>query len=114
MSTTDNATMTNNSTMTDNSTTNDPEINITIVVGKSIMDNPDNDDSLNDIILNAMNIIRSNVNIKIINDDDTKIIYDTIDRIKTDAKILNDIIARIKIGTNVLGDFDLTDKTAIK
>ena len=80
MSTTYNTTMTNNSTMTDNSsitdnsTTNDPETNITIIVGNSTMHNPCNDYSLNDIILKAMNIIRSNVNIKIINDNDSKII----------------------------------------
>ena len=57
---TNNSTMTDNSTITDNSTTNDPEINITIVVGNSIIHSPDNDDSLNDIILKAMNIIQSN------------------------------------------------------
>ena len=76
------------------------------------MHSPDNDDSLNEIILKAMNIIRCNVNIKIINDDDAKIIDDTIAQIKTDAKILSDIIARIKTNDNVLGDLDLTNNTA--
>ena len=118
MYTTDNTTMTNNSTMTDNyimtdnSTANDSEINISIIVGNSIMYNPDNDNSLNDIILKAMDIIRSNVNIKIINDDDAKIIDDAIVRMITVAKILIDIIARIKGDDNGLGDFDLTNNTA--
>ena len=110
MATTDNATMTNNSkmndnsTMTDDSTTNDSKT--IIIVGDSTIQNVDYSNLLEDIVLEAMNITRNNVNVKIIND--------TISRINTDAKILSDIIAQIKIGDNVLDDFDLTDKTAIK
>ena len=118
MATTDNATMTNNSkmndnsTMTDDSTTNDSKT--IIIVGDSTIQNVDYSNLLEDIVLEAMNITRNNVNVKIINDNDAKIINDTISRINTDAKILSDIIAQIKIGDNVLDDFDLTDKTAIK
>ena len=109
---TNNSTMTDNCILTDNSTANDFEIYISIIVGNSIMYNPDNNDSLNNIILKAMYNIRSNVNIKIINDYDAKIIDDVIVRLKTVAKILIDIIARIKADDNILGNCDLTNNTA--
>ena len=109
---TTNFTMTDNSTITDNSNTNDLAANITIIVDNSTMHNLDNDYSLNNIIRKAINIIQSNVNIKIINDHDAKIIDDNIAPVETDAKILSDIIAPIKTNNKVLGDVDFTNNTA--